>query len=470
MMQEHVFSVAEFTTLVKEVVNEIPLFRNVSVVGEISNFNAHRSGHFYFSLKDEMAVMSAVMFRTRANTVKFKPKNGDKVIIRGRFEYYQPYGTLQFYVDSMNLDGLGDLYIQYEMLKKIIFDNGWHDEKYKQSIPKYPHTIGVVCGSNSAAYADITRTLHERWPLAKQVDFLAYVQGELAPKDLVDKITEANESGVDVIVLARGGGSIEDLWAFNELMVVEAVFNSKVAIVSGIGHESDTTLVDYVSDYRAATPTAAASYVTPNRFDVQKVLRDYKNNFYVKTLQKLKQNQVQLQNIVERRHFKVPESLLDNAYFRMDLLNQKFYRQTTMFTEYVHKLDGIQERLTHAMQIKLLDSHNDSVVLYERNHLNISRKLEKTAQELGVIDREIVNQGHALVSLKKRDFSDILRSMKHLSPFNIMLRGYGAIFLDDKSVRSIDDVRIGDRLKVVIRDGEVMTEVLERKTKNGRED
>ena len=466
MTEIKVLSVTEFMNYIKGVLEDTPFFRNVSIVGELSNFTPHRSGHFYFSLKDEEAVVKAVMFRSQTQRVIFKPKNGDKVVIKGRLGVYPATGEIQLYVNDMTLDGLGDLYIRFEALRKELFEKGWFNEEHKKPIPKFPKRVGVISGEKSAAHADITRTLKERWPLATQIDYYAYVQGALAIDDLALKIQMANDDQVDVIILARGGGSIEDLWAFNELKVVQAVYLSDVPIISGVGHESDITLVDYVSDYRAATPTAAAVMATPLKEEVLQSLRDYKNKMYVSVTGKIKTEQTHLSYFYKTRAIANPISILDPYYYKLDLLNSTLLGKTKLFESVRYDLymrnERMEQRLYSLYKMKNLQIQNDE----EKRFTKLRSIIDLSKRDYASNTEALFKGIQGLVSLKKQDFSAILKSMKHLSPFSIMERGYSIASHDKKVIKSVKDINKGDFITVQFKDGNIEALVKERNDHN----
>lgn len=260
------------TALVRYLKNKLDSDNNlqrVLVSGEISNFHKHGSGHLYFTLKDESSAISCVMFKSSAATLKFEPKTGDKVILQANTSIFETTGQLQLYVLKMNLDGLGDLYAQYEALKKKLEDNGIFDEDHKQELSKtYIENVAVLVGDNSAAMSDIKTTFARRWPLCNVDYYPVLVQGNDAPKQIISKLLEVDAKGYDAIILARGGGSFEDLFCFNDEKLVMTIYRLKTFIITGVGHEQDFTLVDFVADQRAATPTASVELITPNIIDV----------------------------------------------------------------------------------------------------------------------------------------------------------------------------------------------------------
>ena len=436
-------SVSEFVANLKQVIDSDESFQNVALVGELSNFNAHRSGHFYFTLKDKNARIACVMFKFRSSSVIFKPKDGDQVIIVGKLSVFESSGTVQIYADKMMLDGLGDLHVQFERLKKEYLDKGYFNQDHKMAFPNYPQSIAVITGPNSAAYADIHRTLSERWPFAKVFDFLSAVQGIESAPMLVTQINEANKANVDLIILGRGGGSIEDLWSFNDPRVIEAVFSSKVPIVSGVGHESDTTLVDFVSDYRAATPTAAAVHVTPDQVELKKDLQKYKNKIYLSMIQHYRTEKERLDTTLKSSYIGNP----------LEYINLK-----------IQKLDYLQNRITY--HINRFDTYKKDMHQFElRTKMILLNRLDIEKRQLTQLDQRLVDGLLGSLNLKKKAYIDIIKLLNVLSPLQLMSRGYTLSYKDGNLIKTVNDIEINDLLEIKYKDGSVLTRV-EKRIKN----
>ena len=252
---------------------------NVSIFGELSNFHSHNSGHLYFTVKDEKAALSCVMFSSSARRLNFKPKNGDKVELTGSVSLFETTGAMQLYVSSMRLQGLGDLYAQYERLKAKLYEEGYFSAEHKKAKPNlYPNKVAVLCGDASAAMSDIKICFARRWPLANVDYYPVLVQGLDAPENIINTLLKVDEMGYEYIILARGGGSFEDLFCFNDERLVKTIYSLKTFTVTGIGHEQDFTLSDFVADLRAATPTAAVELITPDIKKVEELLSEYKDS------------------------------------------------------------------------------------------------------------------------------------------------------------------------------------------------
>src|SRR5574344_537999 len=286
--------------------------KHVFIKGEISNFKAHSTGHFYFSIKDETSKINAIMFNTNAKNITFKPMDGTKVLISGRISVYEATGNYQIYVDEMLEDGVGNLYIAFEKLKKELSKEGLFDLEHKRKIPKIPNKIGVVTAPTGAAVKDIISTIKRRYPICEILLFPSLVQGELAATDIVKKINLANNYDIDVLIVGRGGGSIEDLWPFNEEIVARAIYNSRVPVISAVGHEIDYTIADFVADLRAPTPTGAAEMAVPNINDVNKYMKELEIRLNESINKSIKLKRLYLDSIKNSYVIKNPVLMYEN--------------------------------------------------------------------------------------------------------------------------------------------------------------
>src|SRR5690554_6613126 len=330
MNEQKYLSVSALTEYIKVKLENDNHLKRVFLKGEISNSTHHGSGHLYFSLKDEDAAISAMMFKTYASTLSFKPKAGDKVLVEGYISLYKARGTYSISIFSMTLDGIGELFLKYEQNRKMFQELGYFDESLKKPIPKFPKIIAVITSETGAVIQDIKTTISRRYLLAKIELYPILVQGEGSKDDIVRTLARVNkESQADVIILGRGGGSIEDLWSFNEAEVVVAIHQSKIPVITAIGHETDTTLADYVSDLRAPTPTAAAELATPNMTDILKEIKDKINLSYYYMAEKLKNYRQMMMNLDERLQLSSPVNKLETEKKQVvNLVNnlQYFYK------------------------------------------------------------------------------------------------------------------------------------------------
>lgn len=350
MQSPLILTVTQLNTYAKSVIEQDFTLSNVFVMGEISNFVDHyRSGHLYMSIKDNQSVISAVMFAGNASKLKFKPENGMSVIIRGRVSIYERDGRYQLYIDDMQPDGIGALAVAFEQMKEKLSKAGLFDAEHKMPIPEIPEKIGVISSPTGAAVQDVINVLGRRYPIAEIVFASVQVQGDSAAPTIIDAIKKLNNTDVDVIIIARGGGSAEDLWPFNDEKLAYAIYNSQIPIISGVGHETDFTICDFVADLRAPTPSAAAELAVPD-------VREQKN--YVSALKTaldnaietdIKEKQYNLEQLTKSSVLKNPEKIIENCELYLDTLITKininfkdiFAKCSSDFAMLCSKLDSL---------------------------------------------------------------------------------------------------------------------------------
>lgn len=346
-MDDKYLTVSRINRYIKYKLDNDENLQTVYLKGEISNFKNHTSGHFYFTLKDETSRIPAVMFRSAASKVNFNPQDGMNVLVTGRISCYEANGNYQIYVEEMLEDGIGNLYVEFEKLKKKLGERGYFDEKHKKPIPKFPKRIGVITASTGAAIRDIITTINRRYRLAEIILIPTLVQGERAGEDIVCSLSKAKGLDLDVIILGRGGGSIEDLWAFNEEIVADAIFNMDIPIISAVGHEIDFTISDFVSDLRAPTPTAAAELAVPNTIELINNLNQIKTRLSKSILNKLELNKNKLNALLNSYILKNPKGLYEVKMQKLDNLVDKLNIYTTNIfeskeTKYISLIDKME--------------------------------------------------------------------------------------------------------------------------------
>ena len=430
-MNERVYTVSAIVKYVKGMLDQNPYLSSMLVQGEISNLTRHRSGHWYFTLKDERARLSCVMFASYASKCRVNVRDGMKVIVRGSLSMYEAQGSVQCYVSSIRSDGLGDLYMQYEELRKKLHAEGWFDEAHKKPVPRYACDIAVVTAKEGAAIHDVLSTIARRWPLADVTLYPAYVQGANAAPSLIDALQRADRDGHECILLVRGGGSIEDLWGFNSEALVHCIYALNTPVISGVGHESDTTLVDFVSDLRAPTPTGAASMVTCD-------IRDVKMNLYqsARYLQErlqtmLSQARRQLDVAKENRYLKDP--LTYAAEWQMHLA-----WAGTQLKQAKWKILNTREGLAHRQQMMLQ--------LMKQRQVSAQKTL---AQQQEMLDERIM----ALGRQRRQQLADRAALLDAYSPLAVLRRGYTMTVKDGHVVRSAAELHARDRIRVRFGDG-----------------
>ncbi len=346
-MKEAVLSVSEITGLIKQTLEES--FSEVNVIGEISNFKAHVSGHWYFTLKDSNAQISCTMWRGVNNYVFFTPQDGMKVIIGGRITVYPPRGNYQIDVRSMKPAGVGELQAAFEKLKQKLSAEGLFDAQFKKPIPKFPQKIGVVTAIDGAAFQDMKSIAARRYPLVELIIAKSKVQGEDAAAEIAKNIKLLNQQkDIDLIIIGRGGGSLEDLWAFNEEVVARAIFDSRIPIISAVGHEIDYTISDFVADLRAATPSAAMELATPDKDELFAFISEFSYYFPEKMLEIISNYKEEINQSVSSYGFRLPQDLISSKSQQLDNLIYRFQNN------YESKLTAVKNRL------QLLDSKVES--------------------------------------------------------------------------------------------------------------
>lgn len=349
-MQQQVYTVTQVNNFIKDVLENVKPLQSILVRGELSNYKIYPSGHHYFTLKDGESSMRCVMFKGAAGKLKFRPENGMKVVVGGAVRVYPRDGGYQLYATTLSADGIGDLYVAFEQLKAKLAEEGLFDPAHKKPLPRFPQRIAIITSSAGAAVHDMIRILRHRYPIAKVILLPVRVQGIEAPPEIVGAIRYANRYRVaDVIITGRGGGSMEDLWAFNDERVARAIFASELPVISAVGHEPDVTIADFVADARASTPSNAAETAVP---DMQ-ALFDYLGQCWVRMTQEsrsmLQRKGKHLQMLAEKRCLTDPYAFLQDKGMYLDILQQKIYAlekdrvgvQLRRFTHLIAKLDAL---------------------------------------------------------------------------------------------------------------------------------
>lgn len=391
-----VHSVSDVNRYLKDLLAREPLFSGLSVRGEISNFKQYPSGHCYFTLKDANSALKCVMFRSRAQYLRFLPQNGMQVVAGGTISVYERDGVYQLYVDSLMPEGTGDLALAFEQLKKKLSAEGLFDQSRKQPLPAFPKKIGVVTSPAGAVLRDIYRVSKRRWPAVQLVLYPVQVQGEGAAEQIARGIDFfAEEYAVDVIIAGRGGGSMEDLWAFNEEPVVRAIAACPVPLISAVGHETDFTLADFAADVRAATPSQAAELAVPDRAEVKRQVENLTSQLTRQMRREIDLRRQRLDHVLQSRVMRQPQSMLAERRQRLDFL-----------------LAGLQN----------------------------------TAKQ------ELQNKSHGLKLLLNR--------LAAINPAAVLGRGYGIVTKQDKLVSSINAVEIDDEIQLSLTDGSLKARVL----------
>lgn len=369
--ERQALTVTDLNLYIKEVIARDDILSDVLVKGELSNFKAHSSGHMYMSLKDGSGVLRAVMFRSAAAKLTFKPQNGTKVVAHGRIGVYERDGQYQLYIDDMQPEGQGDLYAAFEQLKQKLATEGLFDPAHKMRLPKYPKKVGVVTAPTGAAIRDIINVLSRRFAYADIVLYPVLVQGENSAASIVEAIEYFNRTKIaDVLIVGRGGGSIEDLWSFNEECVARAIYNSEIPIVSAVGHEIDFTISDFVADLRAPTPSAAAELVVPAQTELAEKFENVYRMIYRQAMQIIENRRMRVERCTDRPVFKDPIRGLENQRQYLDNLAHMFETavknsladKRRKMAETAARLDGLSPLGTLARGYSVVKDGNGGVV------------------------------------------------------------------------------------------------------------
>lgn len=417
---------------------------HILIKGELSNFKRHSRGHFYFTLKDENASVSCIMFSRDTATVLFDPKEGDHVLVEGRMSVYEPSGSYSIQVRKLTLDGIGELYLKYEQLKKDLEQKGYFSQLHKKPIPKFPKKIGVITSPTGAVIEDIKNTVQRRYLLSEIHLYPALVQGPDSSKSIKAQIELANKlMEVDVLIVGRGGGSIEDLWGFNEIETIEAIYQSKIPIITAIGHETDYTISDFVGDLRAPTPSAAAELATPNKNDLLTRIDDYKyqteKQFQI-YLEKLNTKLLYLDQRLDRLS---PSRRLDDLKNDLVKLNNDLEKQFSYF---------IDDKKQKIMYMKDRIKNPLDKIIYLK---------EKQSQ----LDHMLIQHMSSIVLNKQKSFESLTKALNALSPLRLMDKGYAVIKKDKHILTTIKNIHLKDEIEIELKDGYVYTIVHRKKEK-----
>ena len=417
-MEKDYLNISDLNNYIKNILDKDSFLNKVYLKGEISNFKNHTRGHLYFTIKDENSRINAIMFASQANKLNFMPSDGMKIMVTGRVSVYEATGGYQIYVEDMIQDGVGNLYIEYEKLKKKLASEGLFDASKKKKIPKFPETIGIITAPTGAAIKDILSTIKRRWPITKTILFPSLVQGASAAPEIVAQIKKAEEYPLDVLIVGRGGGSIEDLWCFNDEEVARAIYECPIPIISAVGHEIDFTIADYVADLRAPTPTGAAEMAVPNQTDFYNYM-----------------NQINL------RLHKAMKDYLEVSQEKLDNLRNSYILKNpiSMYQIKEQKFDTLYEKLCLVMKNRIQNEENGLTSKVEKLPLFITHLLERNQNK----------------------YVSLLNKLEILNPLLTIKRGYSITKMNDKVITSTLQVNKNDSLEVELQDGLLLTRVEE---------
>lgn len=441
-LNEKYLTVTALTKYIKKKMELDPHLRNVLLKGEISNFNHHNRGHMYLTIKDDQSRIQAVMFQGNNRHLKFTPENGMQVLIQGDINVFEPYGQYQLYIKSMEPDGIGSLYLAFEQLKERLSKQGYFNEEHKRHIPTYPTHIGVITSPTGAAVRDIITTIKRRNPNVTITIIPAIVQGIEAIDSIINAIEIANRlHHFDVLIVGRGGGSIEDLWVFNEEAVVKAIFHSKIPIISAIGHETDVTISDFVADLRASTPTGAGELAVVKLTDMMannNLLKERLTKAY--KLQLLKKNEI-FSPFKKAYAFYLPQQLIHKNEQYVDRLQNTLIKNITSIQQHNnYKFSSLQTQLAI-------------------NHPR--RNMEILSNKLNSLERTFTKSVYSIIQKKETKLLNIMDKLMLLNPLEIIKRGYALPFKNQEIIKTIEQINITDHISIKIADGNIDCEVKE---------
>ena len=436
-MSEEYVTVSALTKYIKYKFDKDPHLGRVYLTGEISNFRL-RPTHQYFSLKDENAIISATMFQSAFKKIQFRPEEGMKVLVIGKVSVFEKSGQYQINIEHMEPDGVGALYLAYEQLKKKLEAEGLFSLP-KKPIPQFPKKIAILTSESGAVIQDIQTTVARRFPIVQLVLYPTVVQGVHAVNSILKNLDLVEQGDYDVVIIGRGGGSIEDLWAFNEEPVVRRVAELSIPVISSVGHETDTTLIDFVSDMRAATPTAAAEIATPVLMEIHQQLRNLQTRLEQALSRQLQIKRERMQALANASIFQNPERI---------------------YQVYQQRVDQLEMRLQQMMQQSVQHKRQQLVKNQHRLELGSpSRRVQTEKQALQYLAKRLEQAQGQLMKDKKQQFQRAIQQLDLLSPLKIMNRGYGILQQDETIIKSVNQLEVNQELTIQLVDGTVRSKV-----------
>ena len=436
-----VVSISSVIARIKNVLTQTMDLDGIWIQGEISNLTKHRSGHYYFSLKDKSGEMSCVMFSSYISRLNFNVEEGMRVLVSGSINVYEQRGSLQLVIRQMKQDGLGDLYLEFEKRKQDLLRAGYFDESHKKAKPDYIENIGVVTGAQAAALQDVLSTIQRRWPMMKVTLYPSLVQGSLAPKSLIQSLKEADTHNHDALLIVRGGGSFEDLFCFNDVQLVKTIYSLNTYIVSGVGHEVDTTLCDLVCDHRSVTPTAAAQWVTLDQYEVMAKILNNKELLRQNMSMILNHNKVKLDSYKNHPYLKDPKSFIIEKQL---------------------KLDGYNTQIEHALELEL-QKKNVIKNYTQQMHLRMMNIVKVQENKLSMVPEKLRSNMQVLLQNSRHSLQKNCALLDAYSPLKVLSRGYSISKIEDKVIKHVKDVARDDIMVTRVNDGVITSCVVSTK-------
>ncbi|UJL44806.1 exodeoxyribonuclease VII large subunit [Virgibacillus sp. NKC19-16] len=442
-MKGNYLTVTALTKYIKRKFDTDPHLKDIWLKGEISNFKHHSRGHMYLTIKDDHTRMQAVMFAGNNRSLKFKPENGMNVLIKGSISVFEPYGQYQLYIQQMEPDGIGSLYLAFEQLKEKLHKQGFFDPVHKREIPLYPEHIGIITSPTGAAVRDIITTIKRRYPIVKTTILPVLVQGSNAALSIKQAIESANEKALfDVLIIGRGGGSIEELWGFNEELVAEAIFHSAIPTISAVGHETDVTISDYIADLRAPTPTGAAELAVPSQIELKDRINAGERALTREMNATITKHKIHLQRMRGSYAFRYPEQLLTQKEQELDKHVESLQRAAVNHKD---KSDKAYKNLL----TRFVTQHP-------------KKQIEQSQKQLHQLIRQQNQHISQIVERNTLQLSNTIEKLTLLNPLEIMKRGFALPYTSNGNIiKSSRQVQIEDIIKVNLSDGKLDAKVLD---------
>lgn len=436
-----VVSISSVIARIKNVLTQTMDLDGIWIQGEISNLTKHRSGHYYFSLKDKSGEMSCVMFSSYVSRLNFNVEEGMRVLVSGSINVYEQRGSLQLVIRQMKQDGLGDLYLEFEKRKEDLLRAGYFDESHKKAKPDYIENIGVVTGAQAAALQDVLSTIQRRWPMMKVTLYPSFVQGSFAPKSLIQSLKEADTHNHDALLIVRGGGSFEDLFCFNDVQLVKTIYSLNTYIVSGVGHEVDTTLCDLVCDHRSVTPTAAAQWVTLDQYEVMTQILKDRELLRQNMSMILNHNKLKLDSYKNHPYLKDPKSFIIEKQL---------------------KLDGYNTQIEHALELEL-QKKNVIKNYTQQMHLRMTNIVKVQENKLSMVPEKLRSNMQVLLQNSRHSLQKNCALLDAYSPLKVLSRGYSISKIEDQVIKHVKDVTRDDIMVTRVNDGVITSCVVSTK-------
>lgn len=436
-----VVSISSVIARIKNVLTQTMDLDGIWIQGEISNLTKHRSGHYYFSLKDKSGEMSCVMFSSYVSRLNFNVEEGMRVLVSGSINVYEQRGSLQLVIRQMKQDGLGDLYLEFEKRKQDLLRAGYFDESHKKAKPDYIENIGVVTGAQAAALQDVLSTIQRRWPMMKVTLYPSLVQGSLALKSLIQSLKEADTHNHDALLIVRGGGSFEDLFCFNDVQLVKTIYSLNTYIVSGVGHEVDTTLCDLVCDHRSVTPTAAAQWVTLDQYEVMTQILKDRELLRQNMSMILNHNKLKLDSYKNHPYLKDPKSFIIEKQL---------------------KLDGYNTQIEYALELEL-QKKNVIKNYTQQMHLRMMNIVKVQENKLSMVPEKLRSNMQVLLQNSRHSLQKNCALLDAYSPLKVLSRGYSISKIEDKVIKHVKDVARDDIMVTRVNDGVITSCVVSTK-------